>query len=259
MTASPRSPLPRWQRQVALVLAAVLLGPPSASPASSSAQQGSFPVYDHALVLGTFSNAHGRVALTFDDCGDNHAWRAIVTELKTLAAPSAFFCVGREVKAHPVTARRVVGSGSMLCNHSWSHPILTDLSAKDIDLQLRFARDIVFKTTGSRCRFMRPPYGIYNHTVLQVAGRLGYRYAVLWSVDPNDWKQPGEAVIIARVLAATRSGSIVLLHALPQTARALPAIVGVLRARGLRPVTLARLITIGVPGPGWWPPAAPRR
>jgi peptidoglycan-N-acetylglucosamine deacetylase len=240
-----------------MVASVALLGFLSSSPAATSTQPRTFPVYRQALVLGLVADANGRVALTFDDCSDNHAWRAIIAELKALAAPSAFFCIGREVKAHPVTARRVVGSGSMLCNHSWSHPILTSLSAKNIDLQLRFARDIIFKRTGSACRFMRPPYGIYNHTVLQVAGRLGYRYAALWSVDPNDWRQPGEAVIVARVLAAARSGSIVLLHALPQTARALPAIVNGLRARGLRPVRLSRLVIIGTPSPGWWPPAAP--
>ena len=198
-------------------------------------------------------NAGGRVALTFDDCGDPAAWRSILSTLRGRNVRAAFFCIGQQVEAHPTLARRVRSDGEMLCNHSWSHPDLATLGARAIAQQIRRARATIRAVTGSRCGYFRPPYGSYSRAVLEIAGQLGYRHAALWSVDPQDWQRPGVRVIQRRVLAATRSGSIVLLHCLPQTAQALPGIISGLHRRHLTPVLLRTLVHIGNPGPGWWP------
>jgi peptidoglycan/xylan/chitin deacetylase (PgdA/CDA1 family) len=90
--------------------------------------------------------------------------------------------------------------------------------------------------------FRRPPYGVVDREAIAAAGTCGYRWLVLWDVDPSDWERPGAAAIASRVLTHVRAGSIVVLHVLDQTASALPAILRGLRSRGLRPVTLLELI-----------------
>jgi hypothetical protein len=55
------------------------------------------------------------------------------------------------------------------------------------------------------------------------------------------------------VLGATGPGSIVLMHTLPQTAAALPAILRGLRSEGLTVIGLAKLVSIGTPSAGGWP------
>jgi peptidoglycan/xylan/chitin deacetylase (PgdA/CDA1 family) len=60
-------------------------------------------------------------------------------------------------------------------------------------------------------------------------------------------------VITSRVLAATGPGSIVLMHTLPQTAAALPAILRGLRSQRLAVVGLPTLLAIGTPSAGGWP------
>ena len=55
----------------------------------------------------------------------------------------------------------------------------------------------------------------------------------LWSVDTQDWAQPGSSVIASRVLSRAQPGSVILMHVLyQQTVDALPAIITGLRARG---------------------------
>ena len=228
-----------------VLLAAAWLGP-------GVATAGAYPSYDHAKVLGTVTHARNRLALTFDDCGDPAAWRSILATLHARALHATFFCIGQAVQAHPTLARRVRADGDMLCNHSWSHPDLTTLGAAAIARQIRQTRSVDARA-GSRCSYIRPPYGSYNRTVLQVAGQLGYQRAALWNVDPRDWQRPGAAVITRRVLSASASGSIVIMHCLPQTAQALPAIVRGLHSRHLLPVALSTLVRIGDPGAGWWP------
>ena len=212
-----------------------------------------FHPYHHASVTGVVNHAGREVALTFDDCGDVTAWRSIVATLHRHGRHVAFFCIGSEVDAHPGLSRRLVTQGNLLCNHSWSHPDLTTLDARGIKRELHRARNVMHRLTGSRCRYMRPPYGAYNREVLRVAGQLGYRRAVLWSVDPRDWTQPGEAAITSRVLSETHAGSIVLLHVLPETARALPDILRGLHEKGLSVTLLSKMIRDGDPSPGGWP------
>jgi peptidoglycan/xylan/chitin deacetylase (PgdA/CDA1 family) len=240
-----------------LLLAVITLGLAAAVPAAGARHQGGaavvYPSYDHARVLGVVKDAGRRVALTFDDCGDATAWRSILSTLRAYDLRATFFCPGTAVRDHVALARRVRADGDRLCNHSWSHSALTTLSAAAIDHQLRLARNVLYGLTGSRCPYMRPPYGAYNRRVLEIAGQLGYRRAVLWSVDPRDWERPGAAVITSRVLAATGPGSIVLMHTLPQTAAALPAILRGLRSHRLTVVGLPTLLAIGTPSHGGWP------
>ena len=240
-------------RLPALVIGLAALAGAAVSSAHGSAAI-SYPVYGHARVVGAVAHARREVALTFDDCSNASAWRSILATLRTRNVHAAFFCIGNEVQSHPRLARRVRANGSLLCNHSWSHPDLTTLTADDIAAQIRRARNALRDTAGSRCRYFRPPYGNYNRTVLKLAGRLGYRWAVLWSVDPRDWQQPGSSVIVERVVDQTHSGSIVLLHCLPQTAAALPRIIRSLRGHHLQPMKLSTVVQRGEPTSGGWRP-----
>lgn len=229
-----------------MVMLGFLSGPATASAVT-------YPAYDHARVLGVVNDAGAQVALTFDDCSDATAWRSILSTLRARGVHAAFFCPAKVVRDHVTLARRVRSDGNMLCNHGWSHPDLTTLTPDQIFHQLRLARNVLYGLTGSRCDYMRPPYGSYNRDVLRIAGQLGYRRAVLWTVDPNDWQQPASSAIRSRVLSATHAGSIVLLHVLPQTAAALPAILRGLRSERLVPVSLSKLVAAGKPAPGGWP------
>ncbi|HZQ27551.1 MAG TPA: polysaccharide deacetylase family protein, partial [Acidimicrobiales bacterium] len=95
--------------------------------------------------------------------------------------------------------------------------------------------------TGYAPPCMRPPYGAISPRVVDTLARAG-KTAVLWSVDPFDWKGPGVAAITSRVLSAVRPGAIVLLHpgsgVRAQTVAALPGIIEGLQARGYRFVSL---------------------
>ena len=142
-----------------------------------------WPTYGHARVLGIVLRSGPRVALTFDDCENAAAWRSILSTLHRANVRAAFFCLGPSVESHIKLAKRVRADGSMLCNHTWSHPDLTTLSDQAIKQQLLSTRRAIRHITGSTCRYMRPPYGSYDRRELDIAGGLGYRRAALWTVS----------------------------------------------------------------------------
>ena len=206
-----------------------------------------------AGVVGWVNHERGnRIALTFDDCGSSTAWWPILTALARHGVHATFFCIGENVKEHPELSRATVHLGNQLCNHTWSHPDLSRLTAEQQHIQLASTKSIL-AADGSTCGLFRPPYGNYSATTLAVAGSLGYRDAVLWSVDPRDWSNPGTTAIVNRVMAGAHPGAIVILHVLPETAQALPTILADLVKRHLVQSRVDALMANGQPTPGWWP------
>ncbi|MGO8684657.1 MAG: polysaccharide deacetylase family protein [Thermoleophilia bacterium] len=194
-----------------------------------------------AQVVRRLPAAGNRVALTFDG-GSGYAWRAIMKELQTFHVQGSFFCTGVSVQHYPQMARIAVSQGDTLGSHSFDHPDFTTISDTQITYQLTKAEDIWWQAAQVvPAPYFRPPYGAFNAHVLKVAGQLGYARIVLWDVDTGDWQSPPPAVIVARVLAAARPGSIVLMHTDWPSEKALPAIIRGLLARGLQPVSLDQL------------------
>ncbi len=80
-------------------------------------------------------------------------------------------------------------------------------------------------------------------TIRRAATDAGYARCVSYSVDPEDFLDPGAPAVRDRTLAGVRPGSIVSLHlGHPGTVEAIPAILAGLQAKGLRAVTLTRLL-----------------
>lgn len=185
------------------------------------------------------------VALTFDDGPVPSSTPHILAILQHFAIQATFFCIGQQVQAYPDLVQQEQADGNLVEDHTWSHPNLTYLPTPLLDRQITLTAQAISRATGTSPLFLRPPYGAINANVLARATRLNLSL-VLWNVDPRDWSLPGSSAIIARVLASTYNGSIILLHDgggnRAQTIAALPTIITALRARGLRFVTIEQLI-----------------
>jgi peptidoglycan/xylan/chitin deacetylase (PgdA/CDA1 family) len=203
------------------------------------------PVASRAVRAGR--SAGRMVALTFDDGASASAWAQLLNVLRSHKVKASFFPVGTEVLAKAGLARRTVREGHTIGNHTWNHPTMSRLGHGAAISQLRRTEAAwwrVARTTPAP--FFRPPYGDMSAGTVVAAGAAGYRYTVLWDVDPYDWRNPGVGVIASRVLSSVRPGSIVVMHISGQTAQALPAIIRGLKARGLKPVSLHEMFAAGL-------------
>ena len=193
-------------------------------------------------VVRRVDNVGSRVAVTFDDCNSASAWSSILATLERYGVGGTFFCPADSVLAHPSQAVATVAAGMTIGSHTVGHAQLDHLSYSDILSRMRADQSAWWSVArATPAPYFRPPYGAYNSTVLAAAGTAGYRYTVIWDVDPNDWTNPGSAAIASRVLGSARPGSIILMHVQDQTAAALPTILSGLRDRGLQQVSLAEL------------------
>jgi peptidoglycan-N-acetylglucosamine deacetylase len=190
------------------------------------------------------------VAITFDDGPTPYSTPAILSYLERTGTPATFFVEGSYVHTWPYLLRREWQDGFAVGVHTWDHPQMTRLTQAQMQQQIGDTIQAIHTTLGqdSCLWFWRPPYGEYNDQVVRTARANGLS-TIMWDVDPRDWSRPGAAVIAQSVLAQTHAGAIILLHDGPalreQTAAALPAILAGLKARGLVPVTLPRLLADG--------------
>lgn len=178
------------------------------------------------------------VALTFDD-GPSSFTTDILAVLAQRGVAATFFWVGKVAAGRSDMVGRTRDAGHEVENHSWSHADLTALDAEGVNTEVSRAAQALGGT-----RFLRPPYGRYNSTVVEQAEMMGQRL-VLWDVDTLDWKIRDASSILSRVQSAVRPGAVILMHDgggdRSQTVAALPAVVDWLLNEGYALTTLQYL------------------
>lgn len=154
-----------------------------------------------------------RIALTFDDGPTPGMTELILDRLKERGLTASFFMIGQRAAAAPELARRVLGEGHAVCNHSYTHPKLDALPDAQVESELARTQDTLAEILNHRPSAFRPPYGSFRKNQALLAQKLGLR-VVLWSVNTRDWAQSGEDKIVDTILTQTKAGSIILCHEL---------------------------------------------
>jgi peptidoglycan/xylan/chitin deacetylase (PgdA/CDA1 family) len=184
------------------------------------------------------------VALTFDD-GPGPTTPALMRYLVANGVPATFFLVGSAIGKHPVLMRRLTDAGFTLGSHTENHARLGSQPIAAQEQEILAAADRITRFTGHAVRLFRPPYGSFDARTLEIL-KAERMLMVLWSIDTRDYVAKTAAPIASAALDGVRSGSIVLMHdgpgPRPQTLKALRTIVTSLRARGLRLVSLPKLL-----------------
>jgi len=192
------------------------------------------------------------VALTFDD-GPGPYTPAVLSVLEHFQVHATFFAIGKMLRYFSASTVREIEDGDVIGDHTESHPMLARLSAHEQKEELFEQIARIELLGGQRPVLFRPPYGSFNATTFRELHAL-HLLMVLWSVDTGDYAQPGVATIVQRALEGARPGAIILMHdaggTRTETVEALPAIIRGIRARGLRLVTVPRLLMEDPPPAG---------
>ncbi len=142
------------------------------------------------------------------------------------------------MKTDPGPLIRAAWDGHEIGVHTWDHRSLAGRGTADIASDILRTSDEITRVSGVRPTLVRPPYGDVDHAT---AERIA-RPVVLWSVDPDDWRDHDPALITQRVTDRAGPGSIVLLHDVyAESEQAVPAIIDHYQAQGYAFVTVSEL------------------
>lgn len=183
------------------------------------------------------------VALTYDDGPGPYTARLLRT-LRAKHARATFFMVGSRVPGNEAILRRAVKDGHELGSHTMDHADLTMRSLSSARSDVRRAAKAITAASHREVRLFRPPYGAIDDRIIRAVDMP----AILWSVDTNDWREPGRAALIERSVPVVDPGGIILFHDIHVDSVAVAGrVVLGLRDRGFELVTVSQLFDGKVP------------
>lgn len=189
------------------------------------------------------------LALTFDDGPHPEHTAMLLDGLEARGVRATFFLVGCQVELAPELVERMAAGGHQIGIHTLDHVQVNGLSRTDFDRQVEGLRRVLYPLIGERELWLRPPYGIMDENTARWADGP----VVLWSVDPEDWKDTNTERIVPHIVSRVRDGDIVLLHDIyPSSVEAALQVVDTLQTQGWRFVTVEQLLQLkgraGEPG-----------
>jgi len=183
------------------------------------------------------------VAVTYDD-GPSEYTPQLVNTLAAEGARATFFMLSSRATARPEVLGQVLAGGNEIATHTVNHPDLTTLPLPEAKAQLVDSAAVIRGITGVPVTMFRPPYGEVNDQIIAEVGMP----SILWNVDTNDWRKPGQAALVERSAGAAGPGDIILFHDThSDSVEAAGAVIRGLHDRGLELVTVTQLFDGHVP------------
>ncbi|MCI9473366.1 MAG: polysaccharide deacetylase family protein [Flavonifractor sp.] len=232
----------KWWLLLALVLAAGFLRlPPAAVEADTSLGNIPAPQESPAAV----QQGPRYIALTFDDGPRRSTTTRLLDALAERGVKATFFLVGAQAEANPDVVQRMDREGHQIGIHTYDHVLLTGLNGADFAAQVERSRTLLKQILGHNDFLLRPPYGILDEGVKSRAGCP----IILWSIDPEDWKDRNAQREAGLILSQARDGSIILMHDIfPESVDAALQVVDALHQQGYLFCTIEELFDLrGIP------------
>ncbi len=212
---------------------------------------------------GLLSEEEKRIALTFDTgclqprkigLTDHLEWLSepvllLLQHLDDYGIKATFFPQGTWLQDYPRVGREIVRRGHSIGNHTLTHVHFQEITLEEAASEVRQATRVIEETTGIHPYIFRPSFGYFTEYNSRVFAREGYPYIALWTVITQDtypydiWGNPmSSGYILWRALNYADDGGIILMHSIPKTVQALPALIKALESKDYTFVTIDEML-----------------
>jgi cellulose synthase/poly-beta-1,6-N-acetylglucosamine synthase-like glycosyltransferase/peptidoglycan/xylan/chitin deacetylase (PgdA/CDA1 family)/spore germination protein YaaH len=219
--------------------------------------------YPRTYTIQQYGYHPNQVAISFDDGPDPKWTPKILDILRNKGVKGTFMMIGYEAQKNVGLMKRVLREGHEIGNHTYTHPDISEISNRQLDLEIKLTERLFASKLGVQPLYFRPPYDIDEEpdTDDQAAPveRIQHDgYTIVGSkMDTNDWnenprKTPQEITqtildqLDAMKVKPQFRGSIILMHDgggdRSATVAALPMLIDALRAHGYTIVPVSTLL-----------------
>jgi peptidoglycan-N-acetylglucosamine deacetylase len=192
------------------------------------------------------------IALSFDD-GPNEPYTSRLLDiLDAYEVKATFFQVGRCAQRFPSTTRRVVQSGHVLGNHSYSHSFTRYVKQPRQEIEIARSQEVFYTVAGVTPALYRPPWLCHWPWVLSTLRQHGLQGVSGTFAHPLETFQPAAARLTDSAARLARPGTILIFHdgrearggLRDQSVAAIGPLIDRLADRGYRFTTVDRLLGI---------------
>ena len=166
------------------------------------------PLLKHVFSKLTWNipNSSKTIYLTFDDGPTPIITDWVLEILKNYDAKASFFCVGKNVLAHPDIYERIITSGHNVGNHTHTH--LKGWKTSTVE----YLKNIENASLCITSNLFRPPYGQIRPKQVTALSQLDYKI-VMWTILSLDWdKNISKEKCVMNVINNTSEGDIIVFH-----------------------------------------------
>ena len=179
-----------------------------------------------------------QVAITFDDGPSTVYTEILLDGLKERGVKATFFLTGQEIQYSKKVVKRMSDEGHLIGNHTYTHIDLKRTGFGKAKQEIEKTNECIKEITGKSPKYIRPPYGDWDKRLLEETDMS----IVLWSVDPEDWKDQNANIVAKRIIKNTKPGDVILLHDIFKTSVDAPLIViDELQSKGYQFVTVDKM------------------
>jgi cellulose synthase/poly-beta-1,6-N-acetylglucosamine synthase-like glycosyltransferase/peptidoglycan/xylan/chitin deacetylase (PgdA/CDA1 family)/spore germination protein YaaH len=219
--------------------------------------------YPQSYKVDHYGYHPGQVALSFDD-GPDPTWTPRILDiLRRKGVKGTFMLIGEEAAANVGLMQRIVREGHEIGNHTYTHPDISEVSPRQLQLELNVTERLFVSKLGIQPLYFRPPYDIDQEPDTDDQAEPAYRiqqmgYVIVGDkIDTDDWNERPRKTpqqITDSVLSQLDNlkdkpqfqGSIILMHDgggnRAPTVAALPILIDALRAKGYTIVPVSSLM-----------------
>ncbi len=179
-----------------------------------------------------------QVAITFDDGPSTVYTEILLDGLKERGVKATFFLTGQEIQYSKKVVKRMSTEGHLIGNHTYTHIDLKRTGFSKAKQEIEKTNECIKAITGKSPKYIRPPYGDWDKRLLEETDMS----IVLWSVDPEDWKDQNANIVAKRIIKNTKPGDVILLHDIFKTSvDAALIVIDELQSKGYRFVTVDKM------------------
>jgi peptidoglycan-N-acetylglucosamine deacetylase len=151
-----------------------------------------------------------KIYLTFDDGPIPEITEFVLETLAKYQAKATFFCIGDNIRKHPLIFQKLINEGHAIGNHTFNH--LKGWATDDVT----YLENVVLcskeiEKENHQTQLFRPPYGRIKRS--QAKSLLLDYEIVMWDVLSGDFSlKLSPETVLHKTIEHTKAGSIVLFH-----------------------------------------------
>jgi peptidoglycan/xylan/chitin deacetylase (PgdA/CDA1 family) len=158
-----------------------------------------------------------QIAITFDDGPADRFTNEILDLLTEQQVPAAFFCIGKNIAGREQIISKIISLGHVIGNHSYSHHFWFDMyGSARMEADLQQMNEELYRVTGLKPLFFRPPYGVTNPNLAKAVAHLGM-IGIGWNIRSLDTVVKDPKKLLQKVHKELKPGAIVLFHDTSET------------------------------------------
>lgn len=151
--------------------------------------------------------------LTFDDGPTPEITEWVLEELNKFNAKATFFCIGKNIAAHPEIFEKIIRDGHRIGNHTYNHLKGWKTRTKNYLNNTEKTQVLLDRfTSPENTRLFRPPYGKISPLQVRKLKALNYKI-VLWSVLSGDFDPNiSQEQCTENVIKNSEKGAVIVFH-----------------------------------------------